>query len=192
MPKCAPKFSRRKDARPGELVEAARHEFIEHGYGDAKLARIAKRAGVSNGTLYHYFNDKAELFGAVFRAAFVDPMTEGAQPVPQEAPSDPLLFALDRLFEDDKIALLSILLFEAQRYPDPVGSTANFVLKTVEEALVVYLRSADLPPYNIPKFPLTLISQSLGLAIMERARGEADWANISRSAIREQLTKLKE
>lgn len=192
MRKSAPKFSRRKDARPGELVEAARLEFIEHGYGDAKLARIAKRAGVSNGTLYHYFKDKAELFDAVFRAAFVDPMAEGALPTQQEAASDPLLFALDSLFEDDKIALVSILLFEAQRYPDPVGSTASFVLTTVEEALTVYLHSADLPADRIPASPLTLISQSLGLAIMERARGEADWASISRSAIREQLANLKE
>ena len=41
--------------------------FAEKGFAAAKLDEIAKRAGVSKGTLYLYFQDKADLFRAVIR-----------------------------------------------------------------------------------------------------------------------------
>jgi len=56
-----PKWRRRKDERPGELISAARIEFATHG-AKATLAQIAKRAGVSKGTIFLYFESKADLF----------------------------------------------------------------------------------------------------------------------------------
>jgi AcrR family transcriptional regulator len=56
---------RRKDARPGELIEAALDVFVERGYAAARLDDIAQRAGVTKGTVYLYFTDKEELFEAV-------------------------------------------------------------------------------------------------------------------------------
>jgi len=41
--------------------------FAEKGFAAAKLDEIAKRAGVSKGTLYLYFKDKEQLFRAVVR-----------------------------------------------------------------------------------------------------------------------------
>ena len=41
--------------------------FAEKGFAAAKLDDIARRAGVSKGTLYLYFQDKADLFRAVVR-----------------------------------------------------------------------------------------------------------------------------
>jgi len=186
-----PRYSRRKEARPGELVDAARLEFAEHGYGDAKLARIAKRAGVSNGTLYHYFSDKAELFEAVFQAAFVDPIAQDGLAALDRPDGDPLLMALDQLFEEEVVALLSILMFEAQRYPDPVGTIAKNVLQNVEAALSRYLTSGGLAEEKVPTNPLTLISHGLGLALFEKARGRPDWAETARAAVREHLAQLK-
>ena len=63
----APKFRRRKADRPGEIVAAALVVFAEKGFAAARLEEIAKRAGVSKGTLYLYFKDKEELFRAVVR-----------------------------------------------------------------------------------------------------------------------------
>ena len=56
---------RRKEARPGELIEAALEVFVERGYAAARLEDIAQRAGVTKGTVYLYFTDKEELFEAV-------------------------------------------------------------------------------------------------------------------------------
>jgi AcrR family transcriptional regulator len=62
-----PKFQRRAEDRPREICAAALEVFAEKGFAAAKLEEIARRAGVSKGTLYLYFEDKEELFRAVVR-----------------------------------------------------------------------------------------------------------------------------
>jgi len=62
-----PKFQRRAEERPREICAAALAVFSEKGFAAAKLDDIARRAGVSKGTLYLYFKDKEELFRAVVR-----------------------------------------------------------------------------------------------------------------------------
>ena len=60
-----PKFRRRKADRPAEIVEAAMAVFAERGFAAARLEEIARRAGVSKGALYLYFETKEEIFRAV-------------------------------------------------------------------------------------------------------------------------------
>ena len=62
-----PKFQRRSEDRPREICAAALAVFAEKGFAAAKLDEIARRAGVSKGTLYLYFTDKEDLFRAVVR-----------------------------------------------------------------------------------------------------------------------------
>lgn len=64
-----PRWRRRKDARPGEIVAAAFAVFGEKGFAAARLEDIAARAGVSKGALYLYFETKEDLFRAVVREA---------------------------------------------------------------------------------------------------------------------------
>lgn len=61
------KRERRKDARPGELLEAALELFVEKGFAATRAEEVARRAGVSKGTLFLYFASKEELFKAVVR-----------------------------------------------------------------------------------------------------------------------------
>ena len=61
----APRWRRRKDERPGEILAAALAVFAECGYAAARLHDIAARAGVSKAALYLYFPTKADLFRAV-------------------------------------------------------------------------------------------------------------------------------
>jgi TetR/AcrR family transcriptional regulator len=63
---CA-KRKRRKEARPGELLEAALDLFVERGFAATRADDVAARAGVSKGTLFLYFQSKEELFKAVVR-----------------------------------------------------------------------------------------------------------------------------
>jgi len=58
---------RRKEARPGELLAAALDLFVEKGFAATRAEEVAKRAGVSKGTLFLYFSSKEELFKAVVR-----------------------------------------------------------------------------------------------------------------------------
>ena len=70
------RFQRRKDERPGEIVAAALEVFAEKGFALAKLDEVARRAGVSKGALYLYFDTKEDLFRAVVREA-ISPNIEG-------------------------------------------------------------------------------------------------------------------
>jgi AcrR family transcriptional regulator len=66
-----PKFQRRKEDRPGEIVTAALAVFSEKGFAAAKLDEIARRAGVSKGALYLYYETKEDIFHAVVKTAVV-------------------------------------------------------------------------------------------------------------------------
>lgn len=59
------KRERRKEARPGELLDAALDLFVEKGFAATRVEEVAARAGVSKGTLFLYFQSKEELFKAV-------------------------------------------------------------------------------------------------------------------------------
>jgi AcrR family transcriptional regulator len=66
-----PKWRRRSEARPGEIIAAALEVFSEKGFAAARLDDIAARAGVSKGALYLYFETKQDLFRAVVRETVV-------------------------------------------------------------------------------------------------------------------------
>ena len=67
LPSRAPKRERRKEARPRELLDAALALFVAQGFAATKAQDVAKRAGVSKGTLFLYFSSKEDLFKAVVR-----------------------------------------------------------------------------------------------------------------------------
>lgn len=74
--KSKPRWARRKQARPQELLAAALDLFVERGYAATRLEDVAARAGVSKGTLYLYFTNKEELFKAVVRENVVPVLGE--------------------------------------------------------------------------------------------------------------------
>jgi len=60
-------WQRRKQARPGEILEAALAVFAEKGFAAARMEDIAVRAGVTKGTIYLYFLSKEEVFKSLAR-----------------------------------------------------------------------------------------------------------------------------
>jgi len=61
------RHERRKDARPGELMDSALTLFVEKGFAGTRVEEVASLAGVSKGTLFLYFPSKVDLFKAVVR-----------------------------------------------------------------------------------------------------------------------------
>ena len=84
----APRWQRRKDARPSEILAAALETFAEHGYAATKLEDVARRAGVTKGTLYIYFENKEALFKAVVRENVV-PILATAEQLAGNREADP-------------------------------------------------------------------------------------------------------
>ena len=57
----------RDEHKQQALLEATLHEVAEHGFAVTSVARIARAAGMSPGTLYLYYRDKDDLLEATFR-----------------------------------------------------------------------------------------------------------------------------
>ena len=59
------RFDRLDPAKRAVLLEAAAAEFAEHGFTGASMNRIIAAAGTSKGSMYYYFEDKADLYTTV-------------------------------------------------------------------------------------------------------------------------------
>jgi AcrR family transcriptional regulator len=61
----APRREEKKALSRRRILDAAREVFFRDGFMDANLDDVARGAGVAKGTLYRYFDSKAELYVAV-------------------------------------------------------------------------------------------------------------------------------
>ena len=137
MPDTAPsprrRWSRRKQARPAEIVAAAFELFAERGFAATQLDDVAARAGVSKGTLYLYFESKEELFKAVVRESLLPNIARVEALVESHAGPTPEL--LRRMIETIGItvatsrlgALPKLVIAESGNFPD----IARFYLEEV-------------------------------------------------------------
>src|SRR5216117_2110902 len=75
--KARPRWQRRKAARPAEIVTAALEVFVERGFAAARHEEVARRGGVTKGTVYLYFKNKEALFKAVVRETIVPVIAKG-------------------------------------------------------------------------------------------------------------------
>lgn len=66
--------AQRSAATRDALVAAARPLFAADGFGRVSADAIATAAGVTRGAMYHQFDDKTELFAAVFEAVEAEVM----------------------------------------------------------------------------------------------------------------------
>ena len=74
-----PRWRRLPGERPGQILQAALEVFGERGLAASRLEDIAKRAGLSKGTIYLYFPNKEELFREMVRHTVVSQIEEREQ-----------------------------------------------------------------------------------------------------------------
>lgn len=119
-----PKWQRRADERPREICAAALDAFAEKGFAAAKLDEIARRAGVSKGTLYLYFRDKAELFRAVVRDAIapnVEAITSALQSLDAPVADVVRMFLAGFADREERLpvgAVAKIVIGESRNFPE--------------------------------------------------------------------------
>lgn len=118
----APRWRRRPEDRPRQILAAALQVFAEQGLAGTRIDDIAARAGLSKGTVYHYFPGKDALFRALVRQMVTD-NTEGV--VPFDAPGSPreLLRAYIhgvwvRMRTPEFHAMYRLILGELHQFPD--------------------------------------------------------------------------
>jgi len=115
---------RRKDARPSEIIEAARSAFVANGFALTRVEDIAAKAGVSKGTVYLYFPTKEALFEAVARANVLPVLDSLAAALAADANSPApaqLRFMCETMYRElvatEHRRLLHLVIAEGPRFP---------------------------------------------------------------------------
>ncbi len=116
--------TRRKQARPAELLAAALDCFVEKGFAATRMEDIARRASVAKGTFYLYFPSKEAVFEALVRETLLPriatlELSVGMAGLGAEAKLRAILSMLGQVLADPRlVAIPKLVLAEAGNFPD--------------------------------------------------------------------------
>lgn len=136
-----PKFRRRAEARPDEVLDAALALFARQGFAHTTVEQVARAAGLSKAAVYLYFPSKKALLAGLVRRA-VKPVAEAALGQMAEYRGDPrpviamaLRMVVGRLSDPAALAVPGIILREAAVAPELAQVYREEVLDRVLPAL---------------------------------------------------------
>ena len=132
--------ARRKAERPAEILDAAFEEFVTHGYSATRLEDVAKRAGVTKGTIYFYFETKERVFDEMIRhvSGSLFPQIGGVAAKLEGSYAErlrALIVCVYGRIAEDRVAreTLRFLISEGARFPDLVDRHYEEFMRPVIE-----------------------------------------------------------
>jgi len=137
----APRWRRRAEARPAEILEAALTVFSARGFAAAKLDDVAKEAGVSKGTLYLYFASKEALFEAMALELMRVPVLAQLETIAKARTAteglQQLIRFMTRMLDDPRrSALPKLIIAESAGFPQLASIWLKSVIQPVRQRLV--------------------------------------------------------
>ena len=179
-----PRWERRKDARPQELLAAALDLFVERGFASTRLEDVARRAGVSKGTLYLYFTNKEELFKAVVRDSIVPVIGKAEDDIAGfEGDSAELLRTVmltwwERLGATKASGIIKLMMAEAGNFPDVADFYREEVIDRGTAAFESLLQRAidrgEFRPVDVKMMTQVLIAPVITLIMWKHSIGPCD------------------
>lgn len=140
----APRWRRRPDARPEEILEAALQVFAQHGLAGTRMEDIAAQAGISKGTLYLYFSGKEELFQEALRDKLARILEGLASAAPPGQPVARLTAFMEaywlHLRRPHFASMYRLIMAELPKFPDLVRFYADEVSGRVIRLLAEIIR----------------------------------------------------
>lgn len=171
----APKTRRRKDARPGEIIEAAMTEFAQQGFERAKLDAIAKAAGISKGTIYLYFDSKEALFEQAIKTYVLAVMDAADADISAMDGSTEVLLRklVERIYNhmvgSHATTIMRILILEGDRFPDLVqlyhDTAISKGIRVLKRFLARGIARGEIEETAMTKVPELLIAPTMFFAI---------------------------
>lgn len=163
-----PKFRRRAEARPDEVLDAALDLFIEKGFAATRVEDIAVRAGLSKGAVYLYFPSKEAVLEGIVRRAVV-PIASTAVDMVQNYAGDPrtiitmvMKTVAKRMMDPRTIAIPKLMMREMINFPDFAAMYRSEVLDKVIPMIVGLLKTGIAEGYLRPVDPDLTIRSIIG------------------------------
>lgn len=179
-----PRWERRKDARPQELLAAAIDLFVERGFASTRLEDVARRAGVSKGTLYLYFENKEELFKAVVRNSIVPVIGDAESSVAEfDGHSAELLRSViigwwDRIGAHKVSGIIKLVTAESGNFPELATFYQEEVInrgtRMFSSMLERGIARGEFRPINVAQVTQVLIAPMLMLVTWKHSVGPCD------------------
>lgn len=177
----APKRERRKEARPGELLDAALELFVEKGFAATRAEEVAARAGVSKGTLFLYFASKEDLFKSVVRQNISDHFQAWNEEFLgfEGSTADMVVYCLETWWErvgaTRASGLTKLMMSEARNFPELAAFYRQEVIQP-GHALIrrILQRGVDSGEFDVPDMDYaiyTLLSPMIFLMLSQHASG---------------------
>jgi len=142
------KRTRRPEARPDEILDAALSVFTETGFAAARVEDIAARAGLSKGAIYLYFPSKEAMLNALVEQSAGALAKAGEKLVASGAASDPeaayravLTMILTAMVNPEVSAAPRLVLSEAQRFPELAAYYRTNVIDTGQRTMRALLEA---------------------------------------------------
>lgn len=181
------KRERRKEARPGELLDAALDLFVEKGFAATRAEEVAKRAGVSKGTLFLYFASKEELFKAVVRENISVRFTEWSTEIDefQGSAADLLRFCMtawwERLGATKASGISKLMMSESGNFPELAAFYQHEVIEPGNRLIARVLQrgvdSGEFAPMDKQYGVYVVLAPMLFLAMWKHSLGACCDAN---------------
>ena len=175
------KRERRKDARPGELLDAALELFVEKGFAATRVEEVAARAGVSKGTLFLYFQSKEDLFKAVVRENISGRFKEWAEEfeVFEGSTTDMVSYCMhtwwDRVGATNASGITKLMMSEATNFPELAAFYQQEVIKPgqllIQRILQRGIDRQEFRPLDLDYAVYSLIAPMIYLIICKHSTG---------------------
>lgn len=151
----------------GDILDAARGLFTEHGFDRTSLRAIAREAGVDPALVHHYFTDKAELFAEALSmplspAVVVRRVFDG----PVETLGERLLATYIAVWEGPGADRIVAILRSAMTHDDAARMLREFMTATLLRGLGEHL-DVDQPELRAS----LCASQIVGLGVLREVLG---------------------
>jgi AcrR family transcriptional regulator len=176
------RWRRRKEARPGEILDAALSCFAERGFAATRLEDVAVRAGVTKGTMYLYFDSKDDLFKAVVRE-FVVPTIEHietavAGPGRASERIERVIAAwIEKVYGGRIGALPKLMLAEAGNFPELAqfyqAEVVGRMLHLIKELIRSGIEQGEFREVDIDQAPLCVIAPLMVATHLRHSFGQA-------------------
>ncbi len=173
-----PKFRRRAEARPDEVLDAALDLFLEKGFAATRVEDIATRAGLSKGAVYLYFPSKEAILEGLVRRAVL-PIANNALGFLENYSGDPRLvismvlkMVAGRLSEPRTIAIPKLLIREAFHFPQFAEMYRREVLDRVIPVVIALVANGIAEGYFRKVDPELTIRSIIGPLILHMLMAE--------------------
>ncbi len=142
------------EARRTQILMGAAQIFAQKGFHKATTKEIAKAAGVAEGTIYNYFNNKRELLLAMVKMISVQPLQSNILSHTPDTPKEFLMVIIkDRLKTVEQhghilAPLIAEIFTDASLREEVYSQLMQPVMALVENYLEDQIQAGNLRPIN--------------------------------------------